>query len=244
MQKTVLVALVCAGLCKADSIQPLATCSVGGQVVQDPASCSLSVPSANLWAVADVQYNSGLANTGILGGPGYSFSVGVDGGAEIQYLGLPEPTGPGTATSRLTFVETLTTAGPARAGWLSMFYVTNYLAALDFQATVGQNSLTPQNTLGPPTVVVVPIQLGSPFVVTLIGQAGISYGTIPNPIYYTGEVSFQLNEVTAGGGIGAPVQLFLTPEPGTWAVSLLSLLLFSVCARPRHPAHPRLPRLN
>ena len=235
MFKTIIALLCFATCCWAGSIQSLATCTVDGVQVQDPASCELSDP-VGATVMAQVQYGITSSLSGILGSgttePSILVSVFGDAAAVPA---VPTTNGPGSATASVLFDVSITTAGPVRPGWISMFELLECCGTGGWSAataTVDGYLLTPYQDNAPPPVTVEPVTLGTTFDIILQGSVGLtdSYGSKA----FDGAVSMQLNE-DDNGAIGAPVQFSDadgTPEPATWLLCL-PLLLWCACWKRR-----------
>jgi hypothetical protein len=204
--------LLLAASCCAATIDTDTICTIAGETVSAPAHCSLSSGPLAISASS----GGSLWYTGDVGAARVVSIAEIDGVDSDQYFGR--------SVTSLAF--SLASAGPARDGfalidiYLSGLSINLHNATERASATVAGISVEYPDRLAPGPV---PFQLGTSFAVSLWSEAVIfgAYGRAEAEA----NVWIWLYERNPDGSLGAAVQIFETPEPGTWVMLVTGLAI-------------------
>jgi hypothetical protein len=208
MRNGFLFVVLSASSCCATSITSAVTCMVGGVTTTDNHYCESLTESALAEAAAG--YSSSTSG-GILAAliSGYAVDESYDRAVSVA------------ASSSVNYDLTLTSAGPIRSGFLT--YTWGYFSVSAINKTSasinGSHLQYTHSDRGAEPPITIPISLGVDIDVLLSGSftcpifPGPSGCGLEDEGFFGGDLTIQLNEVSATGGIGDVVSVEYDPEP-------------------------------
>ncbi len=216
--KTIISVVLFAGVCFANPLTSRATCTLAGQTVTDPASCSLLYRDPNSQFGGQTNVNAyAVFSMSSLDAPVTSFSASLSvSGAVMSYNSYVSANVDASAGWSVNAIST----GPQRQGYL---FLTLYQQSSwsshsnsdgEGSAQIGQYNYAAGYFPGCDNcfTVTLPFTLGTPFVIGIGGDAGADSYMGGGFAEWTDQMSFSLFEAD---GV-TPVAFQATPEPATF----------------------------